>query len=145
MATAAPAPAQMPSMALITGCASNVRFDAGAYLFREGENADTFFIIRHGKVSVELYGAQRGTLLIETIQEGDVLGWSWLVPPYKWRFDAKAIELTRAIALDGVCLRTKCDEDHSLGYEVWKRFAHVIEQRLHATRMRLLDLYATDA
>lgn len=128
-------------IALIVGCASNVRFDANQFIFKEGQEANQFYIIRHGKISLEVYRASRGSIAIETIDEGEVLGWSWLVPPYNWHFDARALELTRAIALDGKCLRTKCEEDHDLGYELLKRFAHIIMQRLHATRIQLLDMY----
>ena len=132
-------------LALITGCASNVRFEGGQYLFHEGEEAEKFFIIRHGRVAIEVYTPDRGPITIQTIEEGDVLGWSWLVPPYQWRFDAKATELVRAIALDGKCLRTQCDQDHDLGYDLLKRFSHIIEQRLEATRLQILDLYGTHA
>ena len=126
---------------LVTGCASNVRFEVGQYLFRESEEANWFYIIRQGKVAVEAYAAERGAVIIDSVIEGEVLGWSWLIPPYNWHFDARAVELTRAIALDGKCLRDKCEQDHNLGYELLKRFAHIIEQRLEATRIRLLDLY----
>lgn len=126
---------------LVSGCASNVRFDAGQFLFREGEEANSFYIIRQGKVAIEIFTPERGSLIIDTLSDGDILGWSWLIPPYNWRFDARAIELTRAIALDGKCLRTKCEEDYKLGFELLKRFAHIIEERLEATRLRLLDLY----
>jgi len=126
---------------LIVGCASNVRFDAGQYIFREDEEANQFYIIRQGKVALEIYAAERGSLIIDTLGEGDILGWSWLIPPYNWRFDAKAVELTRAIALDGKCLRTKCENDHHLGYELLKRFASIVEQRLQSTRIQLLDIY----
>ena len=128
-------------LALVAGCASNVRFEPGELLFREGEEANAFFIIREGKVSVEIFSAERGSLIIDTLGEGDVLGWSWLIPPYNWHFDARAIDRTRAIALDGKCLRTKCEQDHHLGYELLKRFADIIEQRLQATRLQLLDVY----
>jgi len=83
--------------------------------------------------------------VIETLEEGDILGWSWLIPPYLWRFDARIVEPTRAIALDGKCLRMKCDENHDLGYELLKRFAHIVTQRLQATRLQLLDIYAPHA
>jgi CRP/FNR family cyclic AMP-dependent transcriptional regulator len=126
---------------LIVGCASNVRFNAGEFLFREGQEASQFYIIRHGKVAVELSAAQRGSINIQTVGEGEILGWSWLIPPYYWHFDARAVELTRVIALDGKCLRAKCEEDHQLGYEFLKRFSHIIAQRLEATRLQLLDLY----
>jgi len=126
---------------LIVGCASNVRFEAGQFICREGEEADQFYVIRHGKVALEILAPGRGPIIVETLWEGEILGWSWLVPPYHWHFDARAVELTRAIALDGKCLRTKCEEDHDLGYELLKRFAHIIEQRLQATRLQLLDVY----
>jgi len=128
---------------LIVGCASNVRFNAGQFLFREGEEANQFFMIRQGKVALEISAAERAVITLQTVGEGDILGWSWLIPPYHWRFDARAVELTRAIALDGKCLRTKSEEDHNLGYELLKRFSNVIVERLEATRFQLLDVYAT--
>jgi CRP-like cAMP-binding protein len=126
---------------ILVGCASNVRFNAGQFLFHEGEEANEFYMIRGGKVAVQIQGAERGPVTVQTIGEGDVLGWSWLIPPYRWRFDAKALELTRAIALDGKCLRTKSEEDHDLGYELLKRFAGIIVERLEAARLQLLDVY----
>ncbi|MCS6924746.1 MAG: cyclic nucleotide-binding domain-containing protein [Candidatus Binatia bacterium] len=126
---------------LIVSCASNVRFEAGQFIFREGEAANHFYLLRHGTVQLEIFVPERGPLVIQTLGEGDVLGWSWLFPPYRWHFDARAATLVRAIALDGQCLRTKCEEDHDLGYQLVKRFAHVIMQRLQATRLQLLDVY----
>lgn len=126
---------------ILVGCASNVRFNAGQFLFHEGEEANEFYMIREGKVAVQIHGAERGPITVQTIGEGEVLGWSWLIPPYRWRFDAKALELTRAIALDGKCLRMKSEEDHDLGYELLKRFADIIVERLEATRLQLLDVY----
>ena len=126
---------------LAVGCATNTRFDAGTYIFREGEEADRFYLIRHGKVALEVFAPNRGTITIQTLEAGEILGWSWLIPPYRWRFDAKAIEMTRAIALDAKCLRGKCEEDHDLGYELLKRFAYIIGQRLEAARLQILDIY----
>jgi CRP-like cAMP-binding protein len=128
-------------MELITGCASNVRFNAGEFLFHEDEEANQFYIIRQGRVAVESHAAGMEPIIIHTVEAGDILGWSWLVPPYYWHFDARAVELTRAIALDGKCLRQKCENDHELGYELLKRFTNIITQRLEATRMQLLDFY----
>jgi CRP/FNR family transcriptional regulator, cyclic AMP receptor protein len=125
---------------LITGCAKNVRFEAGQMIFREGEDADQFYLIRQGKVSLEVF-TTRGPAPIQTISTGDTLGWSWLIPPYKWRFDARAIEMTLAFALDGKCLRGKCDDDPRLGYELLKRIAAIIADRLHSTRLQMLDVY----
>jgi CRP/FNR family cyclic AMP-dependent transcriptional regulator len=126
---------------ILVGCASNVRFNAGQFLFHEGEEANEFYMIREGKVAVQIQGAERGPIIVQTIGEGEVLGWSWLIPPYRWRFDVKALELTRAIALDGKCLRTKSEEDHDLGYQLLRRFAGIIVERLEAARLQLLDVY----
>jgi CRP/FNR family transcriptional regulator, cyclic AMP receptor protein len=128
-------------MKLITGCASNTRFDARTYIFREGEAAEQFYLIREGKVALETFAAERGSITIETVEAGEVLGWSWLFPPYQWHFSARVVEPIRAIALDGVCLRTKCEEDHDLGYQLVKRVAHIMMERLQATRLQLLDVY----
>jgi CRP/FNR family cyclic AMP-dependent transcriptional regulator len=128
-------------LALVVGCASNVRFEAGKTIMREGEEANVFYLIRAGKVSVQLMTPNKGPVIIETPGEGDILGWSWLVPPYTWHFDAKALELTRMIALDGKCLRNKCENDHSLGYELMKRLADIIIKTLESTRIQLLDIY----
>lgn len=126
---------------LITGCASNVRFEAGQYLFREGEEANHFYLLRHGMVSLELYSPEKGPISIHTMGEGDTLGWSWLIPPYRWMYDARAVELTRAIALDGKCLRGKCENDHDLGYELYKRVASILTDSLAAANIQLLDIY----
>jgi len=130
---------------LVVDCATNVRFKAGELLFREGEDANQFYLIRHGKVALQVFVPQRGPITIETIEAGEVLGWSWLFPPYRWHFDAQALELVRAIAFDGQCLRGRCEEDHDLGYALMQRFAQVMVQRLQATRLQLLDLYGVQA
>jgi len=128
-------------MQLITGCASNVRFKAGTYIFREGEPASSFYIVRQGKVALEAMAAQHRSLVIQTVEDGDVLGWSWLFPPYRWHFSARAVEDTRAIILDGVCLREKGEVDHDFGYELVKRVAQIMMERLQATRLQALDIY----
>jgi CRP/FNR family cyclic AMP-dependent transcriptional regulator len=128
-------------LALLAGCATNRRFEAGELLFREGEQADTFYAIRHGTVGLEMYVPARGSIMIETVQEGEVVGWSWLFEPYRWHFDARALELVRATAFDGACLRGKCDADPAFGYDLMSRFAQLLIERLQWTRLRLLDLY----
>lgn len=126
---------------LILGCAKNVVFEPGKYLFKENEDANSFYIIRSGKVALEIYSPEVGSIIIQTLGEGDIIGWSWMIPPYQWRFDARAVELTRVIELDGTCLRNKCESDPRLGYEIMKRLANVFEQRINAMRIQLLDLY----
>ncbi len=130
---------------LLAGCASNVVFKAGEFIFREGEAAEKFYFIRHGKVLIETHIPQKGTIIIRSREAGEILGWSWMVPPYRWHFDARAVELTRAIALDGKCLRGKCENDHDLGYEIMRRFALIIAERLEATRLQLMDIYGTNS
>jgi CRP/FNR family transcriptional regulator, cyclic AMP receptor protein len=125
----------------LTGCASNVRFDAGAFLCREGQEADSSFLLRTGRVVLEIDIPGRGVNQVQTVEPGEVLGWSWLYPPYRWQFDARAVEPVRAIALDGTCLRAKCEADHDLGYEIVKRFLYQVHQRLERTRFQLLDVY----
>lgn len=128
---------------LVCGCAKNVRFEAGQYLFHEGEPADQFYLLRHGRVALQLTAPGRGAVSFQTVGEGEIVGVSWLIPPYRWTYDAMAIELTRAIAMDATCLRQKCESDHDLGYEMMKRFMPILIQRLQATRLQILDVYGT--
>ena len=128
-------------LALVTGCARNHRFEAGQYLFREGDSADEFFLVRHGRVALEIVAPGRSPIIISTLGEGEIVGASWLVPPYRWTFSARAVELVRAIGIDAACLRGKCDADHHLGYEMMKRFAPILVNRLNAARLQLLDVY----
>ena len=127
---------------LMVSCASNVRFKADTYILKEGDPANTFYLIREGRVAVEVFAPQRKPIIVATLSVGELLGWSWLLPPFQWKFNARAIDGVRAIALDGKCLRTKCAENHDLGYEVLMRFARIMEQRVEATRLQLLDVYA---
>ena len=129
----------------IADCASYVRFEKGQFLFREGEYAGCFYIISKGKVALELFAPGRGPITVETMDDGDVLGWSWLFEPYRWHFDALAQTDVTAVSFNALCLRGKCDANHDLGYELVKRFSQVIMERLQATRLALMDVYSTTA
>lgn len=129
-------------LGLAAGCAVNVHFRPGAYLFREGEPAATFYVLRHGRVAIQMRTPTQDAVL-DTAQDGDVVGWSWLIPPYRWTFDARATEETSAIAFDGSCLRGKCESDPALGYVLLQRVVQVMSSRLHSARVRLLDLYGS--
>lgn len=130
-------------LATIAGCASIAHFEDD-YVFREGGDADTFYVIRSGRVALETHVPGRGPTPLMTLDTEDVLGWSWLFPPYRWHFDARAVGHVRAIAIDGACLRQKSSDDHDLGYVLLRKFAEVIVSRLQATRMQLLDVYHHD-
>lgn len=131
-------PAQLE---LIAGCGGNEHLREGTYLFKEGEHADRFYLIRHGAIALEINSPGSGSHVIETLGEGEVAGWSWLFKPYRWQFDARATLPTRLVAFDGACLRGKADADHELGYQLMQRFASAMLERLQATRLQLLDVY----
>ncbi len=132
-----------PFRDLVAGCASNMHFKAGAWLFREGAPADHIYLLREGRVALEMAAPGRGAVTFQTLSAGEVVGVSWLIPPYRWSYDARALEAVRAIALDAACLRRKCDADHDFGYAMMLRFVPVLVQRLQATRLQILDVYGS--
>jgi CRP-like cAMP-binding protein len=130
---------------LIAGCGRNIFAETSQLLAKTDDPANSFFAIRHGRVSIELHSSERGPLILQTADAGEVVGWSWLFPPYRWKFDLRAVEPVRAVSFDGACLRGKCEQDPAMGFDFMKRFAHVFMQRLEATRLQLLDLYGSAA
>ncbi len=128
------------AFALVAGCATNAHYRPGEQLFREGDAADTFFVLRSGRVALEMR-TPTGAVVLDTAEQGEVVGWSWLVPPYRWTFDARALEETSVVAFDGACLRGKCQADPALGFDLLQRVVQVMSGRLHSARVRLLDLY----
>jgi CRP/FNR family cyclic AMP-dependent transcriptional regulator len=132
-------------MEVIVGCASNVRFAEGSRVIHEGQIANKFYLVRTGRVALETDVNARGPLRIATVGPGEVLGWSWLISPYRWHFTGLAVADVAAIALDGDCLRTKCEKDHDFGFEMLRRMSQVMERRLEATRLQLMDVYGTNS
>jgi CRP-like cAMP-binding protein len=126
---------------LIAGCARNVTFEPGERLCSEGQCADTFYLVRRGRVSIKVHAPGRGSIVIETVGPGEVVGWSWMVPPYLWTFDAEAAEPVGCVAIDGACVRAKALQDPALGFALLSKVSETLLARLQATRMRLLDLY----
>jgi CRP/FNR family transcriptional regulator, cyclic AMP receptor protein len=125
----------------LAGCARNCVFQPGDWIMREGDQANAFYVIREGAVALETEIPGRGAVVLQTLHDGELLGWSWLVPPYRTAFDARATATTLAISLDGACLRGKCEADPALGYDLLKLLSGVFVHRLQDTRLRLLDLY----
>ena len=130
-----------PMIALLAGCATNVHFRADQLIFQEGGPADAFYLVRKGRVAIQVHRTAGGPRILDTADEGDVFGWSWLVPPYRWVFDARATQETSAVSFDGTCLRAKCEADPVIGYALMTRVAHLMHERLVAARVQLLDLY----
>ena len=125
---------------VVASCSIARHVAAGEHLFLEGEPADGFVLIRSGAIALELGAPGRHAIVIETLHDGEIVGWSWLFPPHRWHFDGRAIEPTDVLAFDGTFLREACESDHELGYELINGFAGCMLQRLQATRIRLMDV-----
>lgn len=132
-------PAQVRALA---GLCEHVTVAAGRRLFEEGASADRFWIIDAGQVTLDASVPGRGRVVIETLGRSDVIGLSWMQPPYQWRFGAVATQPTQAFAFDARAVRNACDADPVLGYELSRRFSGVVVRRLQATRARLIDAWA---
>lgn len=126
-------------LAMLAGCAQHVAFPRGTYLFRAGTAADRFFLIRDGVVALETASAPGAQVVVQSLGAGDVAGFSWLIERRSWQFDGRALERTRAVELDGACLRWKCRAEPKLGFELMQRFAALACDRLQATRQRVVD------
>ena len=121
---------------LLADCAMRSQFAAGQVIFQKGETANRFYLIERGRVALE--SSTLGEVVrIDEVGAGDLLGWSWIFPPYVWHFDARAIEPTTAIFLYGTILREYCENDPALGYELFKRMSEVMMRRLQAARVKL--------
>lgn len=127
----------------VVGCAKNVRFSPGDFLFREGEEATTFYLVRSGRVSLEVHMPGKEPVRVETACEGDLVGLSWMLPPARVHLDARALDAVVAFALDGACLRAKMEADHHLGYAISKRLLELMFRRLERVRLQRLDVYKT--
>ncbi len=130
---------------LIAAGSEETEFEPGAIIFKENDPANQFYLIEYGKVALETAAPRGGIMQVQTLDGGDVLGWSWLFPPFVWHFSARATERTRVIALNGARLLVLCNENPAFGFELMKRVSQVVIQRLQATRRRLLDANATKA
>jgi len=126
---------------LIAGCGQTCVFQKGELMAHEGDPADVFYMIRKGKASIESHVPGRGAANLQTVGSGEVLGWSWLYPPYAWMFDVRALELTKAISFDAKCLRGKFEHNHSLGFRMMQAFTSLLVSRLRACRLQALDIY----
>jgi CRP/FNR family cyclic AMP-dependent transcriptional regulator len=132
-------------LALLIDCGMATNFKKGQTIFREGEMANRFYLIEIGKVVLESSEGLGNPVIIDTIGPGDLLGWSWMFPPYTWQFTARAVEPTAASFFYGTILREYCEKDHSLGYELLKRMSAVMVKRLQSARKNMLAFDAHNA
>ncbi|HEY6166483.1 MAG TPA: cyclic nucleotide-binding domain-containing protein, partial [Verrucomicrobiae bacterium] len=123
----------------IADFAMETEFARDEVIFREGDPANRFYLLREGSVALESYVQDKGQMPVQILGPGEVLGWSWLFPPYYWHFDARAIQPVKAIFLYGTPLRERCEEDYALGYQLLKRMSAIVVNRLQVTRRRLLE------
>lgn len=128
-------------LASVAACANTAIFDAGTFLFREGEPATAFYAIQRGRVAIASVTPHEGPVTIQTVGDGDILGWSWLLPPYRWHFGARAIEATSVVAFNAACVREQLERDHELGFRLMRRFAQVMASRLEALSKQLTSVY----
>ncbi len=128
----------------LAAVARPVDLPAGRRLFSEGGAAERFWLIQSGSIALDIEVPGRGAVLVETLGAGQVLGWSWLEPPYRWHFGAVTRAATRAVEFDAPAVRDLCEADPVFGYRLVRRFIPVLVDRLQASRIRLLDLYASD-
>ncbi len=129
------------TIAILASCATETTIEAGRYLVREGQDAETFYAVLDGRVTVELNSPAGGGAVLDTAYDGDIVGWSWLIPPYRWMFDARASEDSAVVVFDASRLRAACEADPGFGYAILRRVANVMSHRLQSARVRLLDLY----
>jgi len=124
---------------ILTACAVEKSFAAGEMIFLESGLADRFVFVLDGKISLEIPAHGSASIPVQVITSGEVLGWSWLFPPFRWHFDARAVEPTRVIAFTAAHLLVACERNHDFGYELMKRISQVLIRRLQASRRLLLE------
>ncbi|PRY26889.1 Cyclic nucleotide-binding domain-containing protein [Aliiruegeria haliotis] len=129
------------SIETLAGCARNFHFGAGELIQKEGAPAELVYVLRKGDVAIEISAAHISPTVVETVHGGDILGWGWLIPPYRTLFDARALTEVSCVGLDAACLRGKCDDDPMLGYQLFKYWLPHLAARFRAQRLQVADLY----
>lgn len=120
-----------------------VEFLADEFLVRQGKIDERFFLVHSGLVAIQTYSVARGSLTLDSVGDGECVGWSWVIPPYRTHFDAVAYEPVSATAIDAVALRQLCNQECKFGFMVLQKMVQIMEQRLQAARLMLVDFYGT--
>ncbi|MFV8834205.1 Crp/Fnr family transcriptional regulator [Aquisalimonas sp.] len=123
----------------LSRCATPRTLPRGDVLFRQGEVSDAFYLVTQGEILIEIPAISGPALEIQRLTEGQILGWSWLIPPYKWTFQARAEADTELLAFDGAAILAHCEEEPAFGYAVLKKFSALMSERLEAARRRMMD------
>jgi CRP-like cAMP-binding protein len=126
---------------LIAGCAHREDVRTGAFILREGEVTDSVYLVQRGRVAIEVHRPGSGGVAIDTVGPGDTVGLSWISPPYRCQFDARAVEDVTLVAIDVARLRAEFERHPAIGYAVLDRLSARLVERLQATRLRVLDLH----
>jgi CRP/FNR family cyclic AMP-dependent transcriptional regulator len=127
------------ALEFLSECADTRVIEKGQILFRQGENADKFYIVRRGRITVQMPAILGPPLEIQTLGQGQVLGWSWLISPYKWTFQSRAEEESEVLQFDGAAILARCEREPKFGYELLKKFAGLMSVRLDAARLKMMD------
>ena len=123
----------------LSNSATELRIKEGEVLFQQGKRADKFYLLRNGRISVQVPALMGPVLEIQALDKDQILGWSWLIPPYRWNFLARALEDSDLLEFDGSAILARCEEDPNFGYELFKRFASLMSERLDAARQKMMD------
>lgn len=127
------------SVSFLASCAKKRRLVEDDVLFSHGGKADRFFLVLDGRVTVEVAAIQGPSLDLRELGPGDLLGWSWLIPPYQWHFQARAEEPSEVLEFDGAAVLRRCEEDPAFGYDLFKRFSGLMSERLAAAREKMMS------
>lgn len=120
-------------------CARTHEIKKGQILFRQDEHADKFYVVCNGRISVQIPAIMGSALEIQVLGKDQIMGWSWLIAPYQWNFQAKAEEDSELLEFDGTAILARCEQEPQFGYEVLKRFAVLMSERLDAARQKMMD------
>lgn len=123
----------------LAGSAAEKKIKSGDTLFKQGERAERFYLLRSGQISIQVPALMGPTLEIQTLGNDQILGWSWLIAPYRWSFLARAVADSEVLEFDGKAILAHCESDPKFGYELFKRFAALMSERLDAARQKMMD------
>ncbi len=130
------------AVAFLVAHAKELKISQDEVIFKRGEHADKFYLVRSGRITVEIPAVYGPSLEIQNLGAGEVLGWSWLIDPYKWDFQARVEEDADLLEFDGAAVLENCEKDRNFGYEILKQFTELMSERLTGARQRMMDTFS---